>query len=90
MKYEYTEPSEYAMMCKHSKPIEGRNDCMTDKECLDNARGQCDNDPGCFGVSWYPLHEYQKLRLCLSREMVETRDGWRTMMNQRTTILSTY
>merc|ERR1719430_133217 len=53
---------------------------MSDNECLNNARSQCDNDPSCFGVSWYPHYKNQKLRICLSREMAQKRDGWRTMM----------
>ena len=53
---------------------------MNDKQCLDNARGQCDNDPNCHGVSWFPKNAQQKLKLCLSREMEPKSDGWRTMM----------
>ena len=53
---------------------------MDDKQCLDNARGQCDKDPGCYGVSWYPNKIGQKIKLCLSRDMAPKRDGWRTMM----------
>ena len=68
------------MWCKHNKDVKGRNACMSDNECLDNARSQCDNDPDCFGVSWYPHYKKQELKLCLSGEMARKRDGWRTMM----------
>ena len=53
---------------------------MNDKQCLDNARGQCDKDLNCFGISWYPNHVGQKIKLCLSRDMAPKNDGWRTMM----------
>ena len=53
---------------------------MSHKQCLDNARGLCDNDPGCYGVSWYTTKLDQKIKLCLSREMEPKHDGWRTMM----------
>ena len=53
---------------------------MDDKQCLDNARGQCDKDPDCYGVSWYSNNISQKLKLCLSRDMEPKSDGWRTMM----------
>ena len=55
---------------------------MDDKKCLDNARSQCDNDPDCYGVSWYTKKtiKEQDLKLCLSREMEPKTDGWRTMM----------
>ena len=70
------------MWCKDTKPIEGRNGCMSDKHCLENARGQCDQNPTCFGVSWFPHVKDQKLKLCTSREMVPKRRPflWRTMM----------
>ena len=71
------------MWCKQSKDIRGiRKDCMNDKHCLGNARSQCDNDPNCFGVSWLPkrINRFTDLKLCLSKEMVPTTDGWRTMM----------
>ena len=70
------------MWCKDTKPIEGRNGCMSDKQCLENARGQCDKNPTCFGVSWFPHIKHQKLKLCTSREMVPKRRPflWRTMM----------
>ena len=53
---------------------------MDDKQCLDNARGQCDKDPDCYGTSWYPNDVRQKIKLCLSRDMAPKNDGWRTMM----------
>ena len=53
---------------------------MDDKQCLDNARGQCDKDPDCYGVSWYQNDIGQKIKLCLSRDMEPKNDGWRTMM----------
>ena len=53
---------------------------MTDDGCLDNARNLCDNDPACFGVSWYPGNIQQRLKICLSNETVPKYDGWRTMM----------
>ena len=34
-----------AMWCKDSKRIQGRNGCMSDRQCLENARGQCDKNP---------------------------------------------
>jgi len=67
--------------CKSNKGVDGiRNGCMDDKQCLDNARGQCDNDPDCYGVSWYQNDIGQKIKLCLSRDMEPKNDGWRTMM----------
>jgi len=70
------------MWCKDSKPIWGRNGCMSDEECLGNARGLCDKNPNCFGVSWFPHTKDQKLKVCTSREMVPKRTvhKWRTMM----------
>ena len=68
------------MWCKLNMDVEGRNGCMSDKQCLDNARVLCDNDPGCYGVSWYPGKLDQKIKLCLSRDMEPKHDGWRTMM----------
>ena len=76
----YRDP-EVTMWCKSSKEVkEIRNECMTDKQCLENARSQCDNDPNCFGVSWLPNPKTQDLKLCLSKEMEPKTDGWRTMM----------
>ena len=60
--------------------VEGRNGCMSHKQCLDNARVLCDNDPGCYGVSWYVGKPDQRIKLCLSRHMEPKIDGWRTMM----------
>ena len=69
------------MWCKDSKPIEGRNGCMSDKDCLENARGQCDKNPDCFGVSWFKHIKHQKLKLCTSKEMVPKPGPfpWRTI-----------
>ena len=53
---------------------------MNDEQCLENARGECDKDPDCHGVSWYPNDIGQKLKLCLSRDMEQKNDGWRTIM----------
>ena len=61
---------------------------MDDKQCLDNARGQCDKDPDCYGVSWYPNNIGQKLKLCLSRDMVPKIDGWRTIMKGNHVLIS--
>ena len=72
--------SSVTMWCKDNKDVEGRNGCINDKQCLDNARGQCDNDPDCYGVSYYPKNVEQKLKLCLSRDMEAKSDGWVTMM----------
>ena len=66
--------------CKFNKEVVGRNGCTNDEQCLDNARSQCDNDPKCFGVSWFPNKKTQDLKLCLSKEMEPKTDGWRTMM----------
>ena len=79
----YTESSALLdMWCKHNDDVEGRNGCMNDKQCLDNARDQCDKNPDCYGVSWYTKKtiKEQDLKLCLSREMEPKTDGWRTMM----------
>lgn len=65
--------------CKSYKSVSGRNGCMTDNDCLDNARNLCDNDPACFGVSWYQRNNRQELKLCLSAE-TRSRYGWRTLM----------
>ena len=56
---------------------------MDDKQCLNNARGKCDNDPDCYGVSWYPNDVGQKIKLCLSKDMAPKNDGWRTMMKSK-------
>ena len=69
--------------CKRNKDVSGRNGCMTDKQCLLNARRQCDEDTNCFGVSWNSNEKNQDLKLCLSREMVPKTDGWRTMMKSK-------
>ena len=84
---EYDEPIT-TMWCKIHKSIKGRNGCMNDVQCLENARGQCDKDPGCYGVSWYPNNIGQKLKLCLSRDMVPKNDGWRTIMKGNHTSIS--
>jgi len=79
---EYEEPLT-TMWCKLNKDVEGRNGCMDDKQCLDNARGQCDKDPHCYGVSWYQNLVGQRIKLCLSRDMAPKNDGWRTMMKSK-------
>ena len=66
--------------CKDNKDIDGREGCMSDAECLQNARGQCDTDSNCFGVSWLSANQGQRLKICRSKEMVSKPDGWRTMM----------
>ena len=66
--------------CKDNKDIEGRNNCSDDTKCLENARGQCDNNPDCFGVMWYSKWLAQKMKICLSRELETKTDGWRTML----------
>ena len=71
------------MWCKRNKDVPGRNGCMTDKQCLDNARRRCDKDSNCFGVSWYPHLKTQDLKLCLSREMETKAGGWRTMIKHK-------
>ena len=77
----YTESSVLlGTWCKLNKDIEGRNGCMSDKQCLDNARGQCDKNPDCYGVSWYPKIMDQELKRCLSRDIEPKSDGWHTMM----------
>ena len=68
--------------CKDNKDVEGRNGCMNHQQCLDNARGQCDNDPDCYGIVWYPMNIEQNLKLCLSRDM-EPKSGWITMMKSQ-------
>ena len=78
------------MWCKDTKPIEGRNGCMSDKHCLENARGQCDQNPTCFGVSWFPHNKSQDLKLCLSREMETKTDGWRTMIKHKGNDMKTF
>ena len=67
-------------LCKKNKDVEGRYGCMSDDECLDNARGKCDRDPNCFGISWYPKKRNQPLKICLSNELEPKDDGWRTIM----------
>ena len=68
------------VICKDNKDVEGRNYCMSDEECIKSVRIQCDNDPNCFGVSWFPHRRTQPLKLCLSNELVRKSDGWRTAM----------
>ena len=68
------------MWCKDNQGVGGRNGCMSDDQCLGNARALCDEDPNCYGVTWYENRKEQKLKLCLSREMETKTDGWRTMM----------
>ena len=70
--------------CKDNKDIDGREGCMSDAECLQNAKSQCDTDPNCFGVSWLSAHLGQALKICLSKQMVPKTDGWRTMMKLST------
>ena len=67
------------MWCKLNKDV-WEYGCMDDKHCLDKARGQCDYDPHCYGVSWYQNLVGQRIKLCLSRDMAPKNDGWRTMM----------
>ena len=77
----YTESSALlGIWCKDGKDGEGRNRCKNDKQCLDNARGQCDENPDCYGVSWYKPKIDQELKLCSSRDMERKTDGWHTMM----------
>ena len=76
---EYDDPNTLEW-CKESIDVEGRGGCMTDYDCLENARYRCDTDPNCFGVSWYPHVKSQLLKICRSREMEPKTDGWRTMM----------
>jgi len=64
---EYEEPLT-TMWCKLNKDV-WEYGCMDDKHCLDKARGQCDWDPHCYGVSWYRSLLGQKIKLCLSRDM---------------------
>ena len=66
--------------CSNNKDVDGRNGCTTDDECLNNARGQCDNDDGCFGISWHERIPNQTLKICLSRDFQPKSDGWRTIM----------
>ena len=77
MKYEEAVAT---IWCKDNKDVVGRNGCMSDDQCLDNARALCDVDPNCYGVSWYQNWIEPKLKLCLSRAMEPKTDGWRTMM----------
>ena len=56
---------------------------MTDEDCLENTRKECDDNPNCFGISWYERYVGQKLRLCLSEEIEPKNDGWRTMMKKQ-------
>ena len=69
-----------AMWCPKNKDINGRNGCMSDYDCLENARGECDKNPDCYGVSWYQNDNNQPLKLCLSGDLEPKDDGWRTMM----------
>ena len=68
------------LWCPDNKDVGGRNGCSTDKECLNNARDQCDNDRGCFGVSWHEGIPNHPIKICLSRDLKAKSDGWRTMM----------
>ena len=73
----YTHPHT-STLCKVSKPIEGRNGCKTDSECLENGRKKCEADPECLGIAWYRFREEQALKICYSREFI-TKPGWRTI-----------
>ena len=70
--------------CKDSKTIEGRKKCNSDEQCLENARGLCDDDPKCFGVMWFSGNPFQELKLCESRMLEEKIDGWRTLLKSNT------
>ena len=73
--YKVAETTEW---CKSNTDTEERNECDTDKECLDIARSKCDEEPACFGVAWSP--DYPNVKVCNSDEMESKTDGWRTMM----------
>ena len=66
--------------CRDNMDIEGRNNCNGATTCLENTRGQCDNDPNCFGIMWLSNRQAQKMKICLSRELETKTDGWRTML----------
>jgi len=70
--------------CRDSRPIEGRNKCDSDEQCLANARGLCDDDPTCSGVMWFSKNPFQKLRLCQSKILEGKTDGWRTLLKSNT------
>ena len=69
-----------AMWCPKALDTILRNGCMSDYDCLENARGECDKNPACYGVSWYQNDNDQPLKLCLSGDLEPKDDGWRTMM----------
>jgi len=70
--------------CRDSRPIEGRNKCDSDEQCLENARGLCDDDSNCVGVMWFSGNPIQKLRLCESRILEGKTYGWRTLLKSNT------
>ena len=69
--------------CSEGKDIGGRNNCSSDKECLENGRKLCDGNPGCFGIAWYEHRLAQPLKMCSSTKMSPKTDGWRTLMKSR-------
>ena len=65
--------------CKANRDVD-RKGCTSDATCLEEGRKQCDQDPQCFGVSWYSKNTRQALKLCTEPDMAPKTDGWRTMM----------
>ena len=66
--------------CVNSEDVEGRDDCDSDDDCLENGRKLCDKDHKCFGLAWDKNNVKQRLKLCRSNKMGPKTDGWRTML----------
>ena len=55
--------------CRDSWPIPGRHKCNSSEQCIENARGLCDDDPNCFGVMWFSGNLFQKLSIASAAKL---------------------
>ena len=69
--------------CKDNTIIDGRNECLSDANCLRNARKACDGVLTCFGITWDSRRLEEPLRICTSPKMAIKPDGWRTIMKDQ-------
>ena len=60
-----------------------RRDCNTDTDCMEiGGRHFCDYNPDCHGIAYYTTRTNQGLKMCLSDEVMDKPDGWRTMLKR--------